>query len=176
MIETERLILREWTKDDVEPFAEMNRNKAVMEYLPKILSFEETRDFYYRIIREFAEYGFGLYAVELKSSGKFIGYTGFHWFDFDAEFSPGVEIGWRLNNKYWNQGYATEAAQACLDYACEKRLFTQIYSFTAACNHRSERVMQKIGMKQMGKFFHPALPDGHRLKEHVLYKCVGNDA
>lgn len=171
MIDTERLLLREWTEEDIVPFAAINRSEKVMKYFPKPLSYEETIGFYNRITREFAACGFGLYAVELKSTGEFIGYTGFHRFDFEADFSPGIEIGWRLDDRHWNRGYATEAAQACLDYARKRGGFDRVYSFTAVCNRRSERVMQKIGMKQVGTFSHPALPDGHWLREHVLY-CI----
>lgn len=105
-----------------------------------------------------------------KSDGCFIGYVGFHHFDFDADFSPGVEIGWRLARKHWGQGYATEAAKACIDYARKHRLFNEIYSFTTVCNRRSERVMQKIGMGRVSFFSHPSLPKGHKLEPHVLYK------
>lgn len=170
MIETKRLILRPWRADDILPFAEINSDSEVMEYLPKCLSLEETTQFYNRIVAEHDVYGYGLYAVETRNSCKFIGYVGFHHFDFKAEFSPGIEIGWRLAKEHWNKGYATEAAEACLKYACKHNLFKEVYSFTAIGNHRSERVMQKIGMKQTGFFSHPALPDGHRLKPHVLYK------
>ncbi len=168
MIETERLILRPWCEDDLIPFSEINSDKEVMEYLPKCLSYEETVEFYNRIAAEHNTFGYGLYAAELE--GEFIGYVGFHHFDFEAEFSPGIEIGWRLGRKYWNQGYATEAAKACIDYACKYRMFNEIYSFTTVCNHRSERVMQKIGMKRQGCFSHPSLPEGHKLKPHILYK------
>lgn len=170
MIETDRLILRAWCKDDLLPFSKMNSDKVVMEYLPKCLSYDETVQFYNRIVDEHNALGYGLYAVVLKSTGEFIGYTGFHHFDFEAEFSPGIEIGWRLAKEYWNQGYATEAAKACIDYACRRKLFDKIYSFTSISNHRSERVMQKIGMEHQGFFLHPSLPDGHRLKEHTFYK------
>ncbi len=170
MLETDRLILRQWSDNDLAPFSEINRNKEVMEHFPSILTHKETVKFYKRIVSEFSEFGIGLYALELKSDGKFIGYTGFHHFDFDAEFSPGIEIGWRLDSRYWNHGYATEAAKAWLEYAGERQLFKHIYSFTATCNLRSERVMQKTGMTRAGSFMHPALPDGHPLKEHVLYR------
>ncbi len=170
MIETERLILRAWREDDTMPFAELNGDKKVMEFMPKCLSYEETLQFINRIAAEHETFGYGLYAVELKSNGLFIGYTGLHHFDFDAEFSPGIEIGWRLAREHWNQGYATEAAKACIDYASRHRLCDKIYSFTATCNRRSERVMQKIGMEHLGFFPHPSLPEGHRLKEHTLYK------
>lgn len=170
MIETDRLVLRSWGEGDLVPFSKMNSDKAVMEYLPKCLSYDETVQFYHRIVDEHKTFGYGLYAVALKSTGKFIGYTGFHNFDFDAEFSPGIEIGWRLAKEYWNQGYATEAAKACIDYARSRRMFDKIYSFTSVSNLRSERVMQKIGMEHEGFFQHPSLPDGHRLKEHTFYK------
>ncbi len=97
MLETDRLILRQWSDNDLAPFSEINRNKEVMEHFPSILTHKETVKFYKRIVSEFSELGIGLYALELKSDGKFIGYTGFHHFDFDAEFSPGIEIGWRLD-------------------------------------------------------------------------------
>ena len=170
MIETGRLVLRQWREEDVAPFAEMNRDVEVMEHMPKCLSLEESEQFYRRIMAEHEACGYGLYALELKDTGTFIGYTGFHHFDFDADFAPGIEIGWRIARRYWNQGYATEAARACISYARANRLFNEIYSFTAVCNHRSERVMQKIGMERHGWFLHPALPDGHRLKLHVVYR------
>lgn len=170
MIETDRLVLRPWREDDLWLFAKMNNDKEVMEYLPKCLSYEETVQFYRRIVDEHKKFGYGLYAVELKSTGEFIGYTGFHNFDFDTEFSPGIEIGWRLAKEYWNRGYATEAAKACIDYARSRKLFDKIYSFTSISNRRSERVMQKIGMEHQGFFRHPSLPEGNWLKEHTLYK------
>ena len=170
IIETERRILRAWQQEDIIPFSEINNDKEVMEYMPKCLSYEETVQFYNRIICEHNKSGYGLYAAEAKNDGKFIGYVGFHYFDFEAVFSPGIEIGWRLARKYWHQGYATEAAKACIDYARKRRLFNEVYSFTAVCNHRSEHVMQKIGMERQGLFSHPSLPEKHKLNLHVLYK------
>ncbi len=170
MIETDRLILRPWREEDILPFSEINNDPDVMEYLPKCLSVEETEHFYNRIVAEHNSFGYGLYAVEIKGNGEFIGYVGFHRFDLDAEFSPGIEIGWRLAKAHWDKGYATEAAEACLAYAHKNGLFNEVYSFTSIGNHRSERVMQKIGMKRVGFFSHPALPEGHKLKAHVLYK------
>lgn len=119
-IETDRLILRSWKKSDRDVFAEMNNNDNVMKYFPATLSVEESNSFADRINSEFEETGFGLYAVEIKETGEFIGYVGFHRFAFDAPFSPGWEIGWRISDKFWNKGYATEAAMACIKYAREK--------------------------------------------------------
>ena len=103
-------------------FAEMNRDERVMRYFPTILTDEQTESFYNRIQSEFERKGWGLYAVELKSTGKFIGYVGLHDIGFDADFTSGVEIGWRLVADYHNKGLATEAAKAVLKFAKEKRL------------------------------------------------------
>lgn len=169
-ITTERLILREWKPEDLKMFAEINRSPKVMEFFPRPMTDGESEAFYDRIVTEFATCGYGLYAVELKSTGEFIGFVGFHNFNFDAPFSPGVEIGWRLSDAHWGHGYAPEAAKACLDYAHRNRLSEKVYSFTAVINKRSERVMQKIGMVPAGTFLHPALPEGDRLSEHLLYE------
>jgi len=168
-IETERLILRSWKYEDRETFAEMNGNENVMRYFPTTLSADESNAFVDRINAEFEETGFGLYAVEIKESGEFIGYVGFHRFTFNTSFSPGWEIGWRISDKFWHKGYATEAAQACLAFAREKHFCDRLYSFTAIPNIPSENVMRRIGMTFWGTFMHPALADGHWLREHKLY-------
>lgn len=168
-IETERLILRSWRMTDRAVFAEINSNNKVMRYFPKPLSIDESNGFVDRINSEFEETGFGLYAVEIKETGEFIGYLGFHRFAFDVPFSPRWEIGWRISDKFWNKGYATEAAMACIKYAQEKKLCNRLYSFTAVPNIASENVMKRIGMSFEGLFMHPALAEGHWLKEHKLY-------
>ena len=116
-METPRLILRDWKEEDIPVFAELNNNDQVMEFFLKKLSYQETLDFYNRIRKEFASRGYGLYAVEKKENHAFIGYVGLHDITFDVDFAPAVEIGWRLIPEVWNQGYATEAALACLEYA-----------------------------------------------------------
>lgn len=168
-IVTDRLILRSWKYEDRMPFAEMNSNRNVMKYFPETLSVEESDAFVDRINAEFEETGFGLYSVEIKESGEFIGYVGFHRFKFDSPFPSGWEIGWRISDRFWHKGYATEAAKACLGYAREKRFCNKLYSFTAVPNTPSENVMKRIGMGYLGIFMHPSLPDGHWLKEHKLY-------
>lgn len=167
-IETERLILREWSHADFIPFAVMNADTEVMRFFPAVLTKEASDDFARRIIAEMDAKGYGLFAVELKSTGEFIGYTGLHEVSFDAGFKGAVEIGWRLDKCHWNNGYATEAAKAVLNFAREIGLRV-VYSFTATVNAPSERVMQKIGMIKIDEFDHPSLAPGHRLCRHVLY-------
>lgn len=168
-IETDRLVLRSWKEADLPLFAAMNADKAVMRYFPATLTESETEAFYNRIQDEFSRRGWGLYAVELKFTGKFIGYVGLHEIGFDADFAPGIEIGWRLAADYHNYGYATEAAKAVLKLAKESGI-ERLYSFTAKINAPSERVMQKIGMTKVGEFSHPNLPSASPLCRHVLYK------
>lgn len=121
-IETERLILRSWKPEDLPLFIAMNKDEQVMRYFPAILSDGETMAFYKRIQDEFNQKGWGLYAVEIKSTGEFIGYVGLHEIGFDAVFTPGVEIGWRLAADYHNKGYATEAARSVFKLAKNQEL------------------------------------------------------
>lgn len=147
----------------------MNRDERVMRYFPATLSDEETKGFYGRIQDELRRNGWGLYAVALKATGQFIGYVGLHEIGFEAFFTPGVEIGWRLAAEYHNQGYATEAAFKVLELAKAQGI-KRVYSFTAEINKPSERVMQKIGLEKIGEFNHPKLPAESPLSRHVLYK------
>lgn len=169
-LETPRLILRDWQDDDLPPFTEMNGDAEVMEYFVKPLTAAESSAFFLRIRNELADLGYGLYAVERKTDGKLLGLTGFHRISFEADFTPGTEIAWRLIREAWGNGYATEAAAACLKYADKRLGFREIYAFTTLRNHRSERVMQKTGMQRIGTFDHPLLDARHPLRKHVLYK------
>lgn len=168
-IETERLLLRSWLDADLPQFVAMNSDSRVMRYFPSTLSEEETEAFFNRIQEEFSRKGWGLYAVELKSTGIFIGYVGLHEIGFPADFAPGIEIGWRLAADYHNKGYATEAATAVLSLAKTAGI-GRLYSFTAKQNLPSERVMMKIGMTKVGEFEHPRLPAESPLRTHVLYR------
>lgn len=170
-IETDRLILRDWKDDDLIAFRKINSDDQVMEYFPKTLTDEETDNFYHLIKEEIKDSGYGLFAAELKGSGEFIGFIGLHKANFEADFTPCIEIGWRLKKEAWGKGYATEGARAALAYGFDTLGFKEIYSFTATINKRSENVMKKIGMNYMKNFNHPKLAPDHSLCEHVLY-CI----
>lgn len=169
-IETPRLILRSWKDEDILPFAKLNSDPNVMKYFLKPLTYEESVEFMQSIKDEIALYGYGTYAIEEKASGAFVGLTGFHNIAFEADFVPGIEIGWRILPEYWNRGYVTEAAKACLAYAKSDLHLTEVLAFTSLPNKSSERVMQKIGMKKVKNFNHPLVPVEHPLLEHVLYQ------
>jgi ribosomal-protein-alanine N-acetyltransferase len=172
LFETERLRFREWLPKDAEPFAALNADPIVMEYFPKILSREESDAFIARIEESFRTNGFDIFAVEEKQNGDFIGFIGFSRPRFKESFTPCIEIGWRLAKEYWGNGYATEGAKGCLDHGFKTLGLDEIYSFTATTNLRSERVMQKIGMKKIGEFNHPSLDPTSSLYRHILYKIA----
>ena len=164
---TERTILRRWSSDDVEPFAEINADTVVMRYFPATLTFDETRAMIERIESHFDEHGFGLWAVEVN--GRLAGFTGLNTTTFDTPMGPHVEIGWRYATWAWGQGYATEAAREALSVGFEKGL-SAIYSFTTESNMRSENVMKRIGMSRRSEFDfdHPRTP-GWWGQRHIVY-------
>lgn len=168
-IQTPRLLLRDWAEQDLEPFRQLNADETVMRYFPATLSGEETDKFYEAIQAEFRECGFGLYAVEVKAQQEFIGFIGFHRPVFQADFTPCIEIGWRLKKEAWGQGYATEGAVACLAYGFNELGLGEVYSFTAVVNTPSQNVMKKIGMRYVKNFYHPRVAPESPLCEHVLY-------
>ena len=171
---TDRLLLRQWRDSDREPFAALNADPAVMEHFPALQTREQSDALIDRNIPEFDGRGWGLWALEVKDTGEFIGFTGLNVPTFEAPFLPGVEIGWRLAKGAWGNGYATEAARAALAYAFGPAGLNEIVSFTATTNLPSQRVMQRIGMvhDEAGDFDHPRVEDGHRLQRHVLYRIT----
>ncbi|MFI0446062.1 GNAT family N-acetyltransferase [Actinomadura sp. 6N118] len=174
VLTTERLTLRGWRDSDRAPFAHMNADPAVMEHFPAPLTRAESDALINRVTAGFDRHGFGLWALEITRTGTFIGFTGLSVPAFDAPFLPGVEIGWRLSTTAQGHGYATEAARRALAYGFQNAGLTEIVSFTTTTNHRSQAVMRRIGMTRhpVGDFDHPALPDGHHLKRHVLYRIT----
>jgi RimJ/RimL family protein N-acetyltransferase len=171
-LETERLILRDWRLSDRVPFAKMNADVRVMEFMPSILTREESDAFVDRIEAHFLKHGFGLCAVELREDQSFIGYIGLAVPSFQAHFMPSVEIGWRLAADSWGRGLATEGARTIIEYASQTLGLRSLVSFTVPGNIRSRRVMEKLGMTHdpRGDFDHPNLPEGHPLRRHVLYR------
>jgi RimJ/RimL family protein N-acetyltransferase len=171
---TDRLRLRRWQPDDREPFARLNSDPRVVEYLPGPLSREESDAVADRIEAHFQAHGFGAWAVEALGIAPFVGFIGLTVPHFQAHFTPCVEIGWRLDADYWGRGYATEGARVALEFGFRALQLDEIVSFTVPANVRSRRVMEKIGMTHSAgdDFDHPTLPEGHPLRRHVLYRIA----
>ena len=172
VLHTARLTLRPWLPADREPFARINRDPAVMEFISAPLTTEESDILVDRIEAHFRQHGFGPWAAELRDPPQFIGYIGLAVPHFQAPFTPAVEILWRLASEVWRQGLATEGARAVVRYAFEELGLSALVSFTVSANLASRRVMEKLAMTRdpADDFNHPQLPDGHPLQRHVLYR------
>jgi RimJ/RimL family protein N-acetyltransferase len=171
-LRTERLTLRRWRESDRIPFQQMNADRRVMEFFPEPLTADASDALFDRVQAHIDRHGFGPFAVEHIETGTFLGFIGLFVPEFDAHFTPAVEIGWRLAFDCWGKGLATEGARAALDYGFNKLGLEQIVSFTVPANQRSRRVMEKLGMTHDPRddFDHPKLPEGHPLRRHVLYR------
>lgn len=184
-LKTGRLLLRRLRADDLDSFAAMNADAAVMRYFRSPLTRDESAAFMQRIDTHFDTHGFGFWAVEEISSGNLVGLTGLARVMFDAPFAndarasgaPCVEIGWRFVAGVWGRGYAPEAARAALAAGFGRFGLDEIVAFTVPDNAPSRRVMQKLGMtySPADDFEHPNLPEGHALRPHVLYRLKAAD-
>ncbi|MEV0229180.1 GNAT family N-acetyltransferase [Nonomuraea sp. NPDC050786] len=166
---TQRLIMRRWRDEDREPFAAMNADPEVMEHFPALLTRAESDHFVDRIEEEFDRHGYGLWALEVRESGSFIGFTGLIWQTFDQPFLPAWEVGWRLARPAWGHGYATEAAREAVRYAFDEAGLDEIISMTAKRNTRSQAVMKRLGMTRLADFNHTRLAPDSPLYPHVVY-------
>lgn len=172
ILETARLRLRPWRDSDLEEFAALNADPRVMQHFESTLTREQSNLMTARIRERMSERDFGLWAVEVPGIADFVGFTGLSVPGFDAHFTPCVEVGWRLAFDHWHKGYATEAAALALSYAFDRLALEEVVSFTVPANTRSIAVMERLGMTRSpdDDFLHPALPDGHQLRQHVLYR------
>jgi ribosomal-protein-alanine N-acetyltransferase len=150
----------------------MNADPRVMEYFPAPLTRAESDALLDELGRRFDARGFGLWALERRDSGAFIGFTGLVAVPWAAHFTPAIEVGWRLVADTWGNGYATEAAREAVRFGFEEAALDEIVSFTVPANDRSRAVMERLGMTYdpADDFDHPRLPEGHELRRHVLYR------
>lgn len=173
-LETERLLLRPWRPEDRAPFAAMNADPEVMEHFPAPLTRAGSDAFVDRIEAGFAEHGFGLWALEVRDTGEFIGFTGLSVPSFPAHFTPAVEVGWRLARPAWGRGYASEAARRALTEGFTTYGLAEVVSFTTVGNVRSQAVMRRIGMTHdpADDFGHPRIPPDDPTHRHVLWRIT----
>lgn len=172
-LDTERLRLRDWCDADRAPFAALNADPEVMAFFTAPITRAASDASIDALHAQFAAQGWGNWAVETRARGEFIGFVGLSVPKRVLPFSPCVEIGWRLARAHWGHGYASEAARAALQVGFERLGLAEIVSFTALANRRSRAVMERIGMVDAGEDFdHPALPEGHPLRRHVLYRIT----
>jgi RimJ/RimL family protein N-acetyltransferase len=168
-IETERLLMRRWRASDRAPFAALNGDPETLVFFPATLSRAESDEYVDRIEARFAALGYGQWALELRESGDFIGYTGFGPMPDDIPGAGGAEIGWRLARPAWHHGYATEAARAAPRVGFGEVGLPEVWSTTAVLNTPSQAVMRRIGLTEVARFDHPRIAAGSPLRPHVVY-------
>ncbi|MFF5567157.1 GNAT family N-acetyltransferase [Streptomyces sp. NPDC012623] len=167
-IQTPRLLLRRWHEEDLVPMAEINADPEVMRWIDdgSVRSLDQTAEDIERWEEEWDEEGFGLFAVELLASGELAGFAGLSVPAFLPEALPDIEIGWRLGQPFWGQGYASEAAHAALEFALQDRGLERVISISRPGNEASENVMRKLGMTLERDTVHPA--HGFPLHVHAI--------
>ena len=170
MIETGRLLLRRWLDEDIDPYARLCADPEVMRYVGSgaPLTREQSEGQIAWFVRHWEERGFGLWAVEHKASGVFIGFVGLVYQDEWTEGVHKTEVGWRLDPAYWGKGFATEGAVASVRYGLEELGLERIISIIQPENAASCRVAEKAGLTPQGKT--------HWRGNEVVWYAVDRDA
>jgi RimJ/RimL family protein N-acetyltransferase len=152
-IETERLLLRGWRDEDVEPYSGMCADPEVMRLIGEgsTLTREQSEAQISRFVRHWDERGFGLWALEEKGTGTFVGFAGLAHQEDWAEGEHKTEVGWRLDRAFWGRGLATEAAKAGVAYGFETLGLERIISIIQLGNTASQRVAEKAGLSPRGE-------------------------
>ncbi|WCO00332.1 GNAT family N-acetyltransferase [Psychroserpens ponticola] len=175
IFKSERLGFRNWNKNDLNEFAEINADLEVMEYFPNPLTTSETSEFIDRLQKHYDNKGYNYFATELLETGELIGFIGLAYQEYQTKFTPATDIGWRLKKSVWGNGYATEGAKKCLEFAFNTLNLEKIISVFTEKNIKSEQVMKKIGMKKIGTFKHPKLKKHPKFETCICYEIHRTD-
>ena len=170
-IKSPRLILRGWRAEDIAPFHAMGQDPAVMEYLGPLMTLEDAQDAVARQQALQQAQGLCFWAVETRADARFIGFCGIKPGPEGTPLEGCMEIGWRLAADCWGQGYAREAATACLHWGFDQAAMERIWAMTVLGNVRSWGLMERLGMERHAEldFDHPNVADGSPLKPHIIY-------
>jgi len=171
-IETSRLLLRGWRDSDIAPWVAMNADSRVMEFFLRTYDRATAESFAALARADLERDGFGWWVVEEKNGSPFVGVISLQAVPFEAAFTPANEIGWRFVFDKWGHGYATEGARAALDFGFSQLAWREVIAMTSLLNVRSQLVMERLGMARNpdDDFDHPRIPEGHRLRRHVVYR------
>lgn len=172
VIKTQRLGLRNWTEQDITAMVAISSDPAVMAFFPATATEGQTQRFLKHMQEMYNRKKYCYFAVEELTSGAMIGFIGLCYQIYESDFTPCVDIGWRLKKTAWGKGYATEGAKACLQYAFQGLKLPRVLAVAPEVNKPSIHVMKKIGMRFVKTFEHPRLLDEKRLKNCVLYESI----
>ena len=156
VLETERLILRPLDFADVDAFFEMDKNPVVHKYLwqTPVNNKDEIVKIIEYVKKQYKNNTIGRFATVLKTTNEFIGWTGIKFVNDHIENGNTnfYDYGYRLNERYWNKGYATEASVAWLNYGFKEMKIDEMNAYTHAENGASNHILQKIGMNEIQNY------------------------
>ena len=170
--ETSRLRLRTWDHADRADYARHLNTEAVTRHVGGLQTEDEMAAAFDRIDGYQRDFGHTFWAIERKSDGAFLGFCGLKRANVPgATVHDDVEIGWRLREDAWGQGFAREAAEAALEWAWANLEVPRIVSFTIPANRASWGLMERLGMtrRQDLDFAHPDFAADHPLSAHIVY-------
>ena len=167
---SKRLGFRNWIDSDIDKMIDISSDPDVMEFFPATATKIQTIEFIDKMRLMYVEKGYCYFAVDQLKDGSFIGFIGLCYQTYKSQFTPSVDIGWRLNKKYWNNGFATEGAKKCLDYGFNKLGLNKIIATTPIINIKSIRVMEKIGMAKLTEFKHPRVQSDNKISDCVCFE------
>ena len=150
ILETKRLILREYTLEDFNELYAILSDPITMQHYPTPYDENGTMRWLNWSLDNYQKYGFGLWAIELKETGKFIGDCGITMQPIDGEMLP--EIGYHIHKDYWRQGYAKEAATAVRDWCFQNTAFDTVYSYMTHTNIASYSTAASVGLKKLKEY------------------------
>lgn len=150
ILETQRLILREYTPDDFDALFAIVGDADTMKHYPKPYDERGTKWWITWSLGHYEKHGFGFWAVILSETGELIGNCGLTMQIIDGEELP--EIGYHIHKNHWNRGYAKEAAAAVRDWAWENTDYRALYSYMTKDNEASVKTAASIGMEKTGEF------------------------
>ena len=153
IIETDRLILREYIPEDFDALFEILSDTETMKHYPAPFDAAKTKNWINRNMDYYKKYGFGLWAVVLKETEEFIGDCGITIQSIDGEMLP--EIGYHIHKRHWRKGYAKEAASAVRNWFFQKTQYNKIYSYMKYTNIASYSTALSIGMKRIKEYPDP---------------------
>jgi RimJ/RimL family protein N-acetyltransferase len=148
ILDTERLIVRDWLETDLDAFHAICSDASVMRFVSdgQVWSLQRTRAFIERAIASSAEWGYCQWPLIQKDDGSVIGFCGF------VNAVEGAEIGWRLARGAWGRGLATEAAEAVLKHGFDSLKLSRVVATVQTSNVASLHIAEKLGMIRKGNF------------------------
>ncbi|TLD71726.1 GNAT family N-acetyltransferase [Phragmitibacter flavus] len=152
-IETERLILRPFSWEDIDDEFSIVGDSETMSFYAKPYTRDEVAKIVSKNIRTFKDSGYGLFSVIEKETGSYVGDCGITLQIIDGEEE--LEVGFRIRKECWGRGFAPEAARAMIQYGFEKLKLEKLYSYMAKDHHQSRRTAEKAGMTLEKEYRNP---------------------